>query len=96
MAFIGISNWALDPAKMNRGIMVTRNDPTEEELVFSASGICSNKVDDPVKSKLEQYFNPLAKAYLTICNLQRREFFGLRDFYRYWIMLNLLTIIFLL
>ena len=70
---------------MNRGIMVTRNDPTEKELVFSARGICSNKMNDPVKLKLEQYFNPLAKAYLTVCKRQKREFFGLRDFYRYLI-----------
>ena len=67
---------------MNRGIMVTRNDPTEEELVFSARGICSNKLNDPVKSLLEKYFSPLAKSYLAICNKQKREFFGLRDFYR--------------
>ena len=36
VAFIGISNWALDPAKMNRGIMVTRSDPKVDELVTSA------------------------------------------------------------
>ena len=36
VAFIGISNWALDPAKMNRGVMVTRGDPDEDELVISA------------------------------------------------------------
>jgi len=72
---------------MNRGIMVTRNDPTEEELVFSARGICSNKENDPVKSNLEQYFNQLAKAYLAISKQQKREFFGLRDFYRYPILL---------
>ena len=36
VAFIGISNWALDPAKMNRGVMVTRGDPTEDELELSA------------------------------------------------------------
>ena len=36
VAFIGISNWALDPAKMNRGIMVTRCDPNEGELETSA------------------------------------------------------------
>jgi len=72
----------LDPAKMNRGIMVTRNDPTEKELIFSARGICSNKKNDPVKAELEQYFSPLAKSYLAICEQQKREFFGLRDFYR--------------
>ena len=36
VAFIGISNWALDPAKMNRGVMVTRGDPDVDELVLSA------------------------------------------------------------
>ena len=36
MAFIGISNWALDPAKMNRGIMVRRSDPTVADLIESA------------------------------------------------------------
>lgn len=36
MAFIGISNWALDPAKMNRGIMVIRNNLSLEELQDSA------------------------------------------------------------
>ena len=32
VAFIGLSNWALDPAKMNRGIMLSRNEPSENEL----------------------------------------------------------------
>ncbi len=68
---------------MNRGIMVTRNDPSAHELVFSAQGICANEKDDPVRKILEQYFEPLAKAYLCICEQQKREFFGLRDFYRY-------------
>ena len=36
VAFLGISNWALDPAKMNRGMMVSRVEPTTEELVLSA------------------------------------------------------------
>ncbi len=36
VAFIGISNWALDPAKMNRGIMVQRGVPDEQELIDSA------------------------------------------------------------
>ena len=36
VAFIGVSNWALDPAKMNRGIMVMRGEPSIDELVNSA------------------------------------------------------------
>ena len=82
VAFIGISNWALDPAKMNRGVMVTRADPNADELVFSARGICSNRNDDPIRTKLEEFFKPFATAYLSICQKQDREFFGLRDFYR--------------
>ena len=81
MAFVGISNWALDPAKMNRGVMVTRGDPDIKELQLSARGICSNMEDDCVKDMLEQYFEPLAEAYKEICENQKREFFGLRDFY---------------
>ena len=83
VAFIGFSNWALDPAKMNRGVMVTRGDPSEDELEFSAEGICSYKVDDPVKARLKLYFKPLSEAYKEICKKQDRVFFGLRDFYRY-------------
>uniref|UniRef100_A0A1X7TWB5 RZ-type domain-containing protein n=1 Tax=Amphimedon queenslandica TaxID=400682 RepID=A0A1X7TWB5_AMPQE len=84
VAFIGISNWALDPAKMNRGVMVTRGDPDIEELIMSARGICSNDKDDPVKDKLKVCFKPLASAYKEICEEQKRcqrPFFGLRDFY---------------
>jgi hypothetical protein len=36
VAFIGISNWALDPAKMNRGILLQREVPDEDELIESA------------------------------------------------------------
>jgi len=82
VAFIGISNWALDPAKMNRGVMVTRGNPDTRELQLSAQGICSNREDDLVKRRLEMYFEPLAEAYKEICRKQKREFFGLRDFYR--------------
>lgn len=36
VGFIGLSNWALDPAKMNRGIMLSRGVPTIRELIDSA------------------------------------------------------------
>ncbi|CAD7951650.1 unnamed protein product, partial [Amoebophrya sp. A25] len=32
-AFVATSNWNLDPAKMNRGLFVTRSMPSEEDLV---------------------------------------------------------------
>ena len=37
VAFIGISNWALDPAKMNRGILVQRGVPDVGELITTAT-----------------------------------------------------------
>ena len=33
-------------------------------------------------ARLEHYFPHLARSYIEINKLQRREFFGLRDFYR--------------
>ncbi|XP_047401153.1 E3 ubiquitin-protein ligase RNF213 isoform X1 [Sciurus carolinensis] len=79
VGFIGISNWALDPAKMNRGIFVTRSSPSEEELIESARGICS--ADSLVQDRVRVYFAPFAKAYETVCQRQDKEFFGLRDYY---------------
>jgi hypothetical protein len=36
VAFIGISNWALDASKMNRGISLCRPISTEKELLETA------------------------------------------------------------
>ncbi|KAM4890524.1 E3 ubiquitin-protein ligase RNF213 [Sylvia borin] len=79
VGFIGISNWALDPAKMNRGIFVSRGDPSREELIESAKGICCSARG--ALQKVEQYFHHFADAYESICKTQDREFFGLRDYY---------------
>ncbi|XP_029383406.1 E3 ubiquitin-protein ligase rnf213-beta [Echeneis naucrates] len=80
VGFVGISNWALDPAKMNRGIFVSRWDPSENELVETAKGICSSSND--ILLKITHLFQPLAKAFLSICKeTSRNQFFGLRDYY---------------
>ncbi|KAH3728508.1 hypothetical protein DPMN_054465, partial [Dreissena polymorpha] len=82
VAFIGISNWALDPAKMNRGILVQREVPDLEELKTSAKGICQTK--EEVESFIEPLIGPLSVAYLDIfkkASEEMREFYGLRDFY---------------
>ena len=94
VAFIGISNWALDPAKMNRGIMVERCSPTSDELIQSAEGIASmvesdeNDDLDPntatrISLELKALFPTLSEMYSNLCKNQEseREFFGLRDFY---------------
>ena len=79
LAFLGISNWALDPAKMNRGIHVNRSAPSQADLVESARVICSrNPRVKPLVSQLAQGYSQLyeeAKGGL------HADFFGLRDFY---------------
>ncbi|XP_069511290.1 E3 ubiquitin-protein ligase RNF213 isoform X2 [Ambystoma mexicanum] len=82
VGFIGISNWALDPAKMNRGIFVCRGDPDRRELIESAKGICCE--NDFVHQRIKNYFSLFADAYKQISKTQKRqkkEFFGLRDYY---------------
>ncbi|XP_065676513.1 E3 ubiquitin-protein ligase rnf213-alpha-like isoform X2 [Hydra vulgaris] len=89
VAFIGISNWSLDPAKMNRGIMLYRGQPDLEELVETARNICLN--DEYVFGMIASLFEPLTKGYLEVyekqnkCDIikkyRKEEFFGLRDFY---------------
>lgn len=79
VGFIGISNWALDPAKMNRGVFVSRGDPDHNELIETANGICS--LQPVVLKNIKHLFKPLAEAYLKICKKRPKGFFGLRDYY---------------
>ncbi|XP_040977593.1 E3 ubiquitin-protein ligase rnf213-alpha-like [Aquila chrysaetos chrysaetos] len=78
VGFVGISNWALDPAKMNRGLLVFRTEPSKEELVKTAKGICA---DQPHLERIEHLFPILANFYCNVLKTQETEFFGLRDFY---------------
>uniref|UniRef100_A0A9J7YJS3 RING-type E3 ubiquitin transferase n=1 Tax=Cyprinus carpio carpio TaxID=630221 RepID=A0A9J7YJS3_CYPCA len=79
VGFVGISNWALDPAKMNRGIFVSRWDPSEKDLVETAEGICSSSQN--ILLKIKHLLPKLAKGYLDICKIDSEQFFGLRDYY---------------
>ncbi|XP_035692571.1 E3 ubiquitin-protein ligase rnf213-alpha-like [Branchiostoma floridae] len=81
VAFVGISNWALDPAKMNRGIFLSRGVPDNDDLKKSARGICEH--DEIVMTQLQTMLGSLAGAYTDLYRpqLKDREYFGLRDFY---------------
>lgn len=80
VGFVGISNWALDPAKMNRGIFVSRGDPSQDELVETAKGICASS--QQILLKIKHLFPPLARAFSRICvETSKNQFFGLRDYY---------------
>jgi hypothetical protein len=79
VSFVGISNWALDPAKMNRGILLSRGVPSQPDLIKIAKGICAS--DEDALELMATVFNDLAKGYCHLYETQEREFFGLRDFY---------------
>lgn len=76
VGFVGISNWALDPAKMNRGIFVSRWDPSEDELEKN----CHARQQRELASRATEdtYFRLLAVAFLsaTACQLPRRQVSG--------------------
>ncbi|CAD7944987.1 unnamed protein product [Amoebophrya sp. A25] len=72
---IGISNWALDAAKMSRAVHLYRSPPTIDDLTLTAEGmICNNQ--------LKMYLRSLAEAFHAIYQQQPRpDFWGLREFY---------------
>jgi hypothetical protein len=75
VAVVGISNWTLDRAKMNRAIHLTRPEPTIEDLKDTAMGIITNH-------HLSASLRSLAEAYYHVYhNLKNTDFFGLRDYY---------------
>jgi len=72
---VGISNWALDAAKMSRCVTLYRPPPTVEDLVATAKGmVCA--------TNLEAYLRPLCEAFFEIYkNQTRKDFWGMREFY---------------
>ena len=68
---------ALDPAKMNRAILLQRTPPDVEDLIKIGRGIgdkACRQLTDPIISEL-------ADGYLKVYEDQEKEYFGLRDFY---------------
>ncbi len=82
LAVVGISNWALDPAKMNRAIHLSRPEPDKDDLFETAKAIAndagrSHTIDDSM-------LKHIAAAYLNYYESQSiRNFHGLRDFYSF-------------
>lgn len=72
---VGISNWALDPAKMNRAVHLYRPAPSVEDLSLTAEGMVRS-------ANLKGYLRSLAHAYNTTYQSQEHpDFWGLREFY---------------
>lgn len=87
--FIGISNWALDPAKMNRGIFLARPRPDIAQLIqtaqfdmsrpsFLALGKgpwrCICDEGRPEYVLIQEYIPVLTKAYLRVYDHQDEDY----------------------
>ena len=68
---------ALDPAKMNRAILLQRTPPDVKDLVKIGQGIG----DKTCRQLTDPIIRDLAEGYLAVYNDQEKEYFGLRDFY---------------
>eukprot|EP00929_Paragymnodinium_shiwhaense_P043162 TRINITY_DN22233_c0_g2_i1.p1 TRINITY_DN22233_c0_g2~~TRINITY_DN22233_c0_g2_i1.p1 ORF type:complete len:3205 (-),score=983.73 TRINITY_DN22233_c0_g2_i1:80-9475(-) len=76
IACVGISNWALDAAKMNRCVMLYRPPPTVRDLQATAEGMAGGSAN------LKGYLHSLAVAFEeTYRTQQQRDFWGMREFY---------------
>ena len=86
IAFVGVSNWALDASKMNRGIFLSIVEPDENDLIKTANTI-ANSYDDRLTIKFKSIFEKLARSYKQYLIVIKekytdyKNFHGLRDFY---------------
>ena len=84
VAVVGISNWSLDAAKMNRAIHLSRPEPTEEDLCETGHSLhyAEDRDLDNSQHLSEKELECLAEAYFEYQNLQTHaNFHGLRDYY---------------
>ena len=84
--FLGISNWRLDAAKINRALSLTITDYDIEDLEDTAISIAES-LNAPLTNKYKDFFETLARTYneYIIFNQntirENKDFHGNRDFY---------------
>ena len=84
--FLGISNWRLDAAKINRALNLTITDYEKEDLQETAISI-DEALNLDLSNKYKDFFETLAKTYHEYLlfnqnNIkENKDFHGNRDFY---------------
>ena len=85
VAFFGLTNWALDASKMNRGIRNSSQDPDEEDLIMTGTEIAKSVDEKNVFKDNEKLFTILSRTYFDYRNKKAetgyKDFHGNRDFY---------------
>ena len=84
VSFFGLTNWALDASKMNRGIRICVQDPDEEDLKYTSFEI-ANSIDEIIFNENKKLFIFLSKSYFKFKQKESgtgyKDFHGNRDFY---------------
>ena len=83
--FLGISNWRLDAAKINRALSLTITDYDINDLEETAISI-AEALDNELSNKYKDYFESLARTYYEYLkynqnSIDNKDFHGNRDFY---------------
>jgi hypothetical protein len=84
VAVVGISNWALDAAKMNRAIHLSRPEPTPNDLEETAISLflADSEPQEEIDASTKSVLSCLANAYHEYQSKQgQANFHGLRDYY---------------
>lgn len=82
VAVVGISNWALDGAKMNRAIVLSRPEPEVHDLQMTAKAIQESILKGSPNAIFSRALEDLAAHYHAYSSDQPvQNFHGLRDFY---------------
>ncbi|XP_078659777.1 uncharacterized protein LOC144904631 [Branchiostoma floridae x Branchiostoma belcheri] len=88
VAVVGISNWALDAAKMNRAIHLSRPEPDKTDLYKTGKSLAQAALERAYPGGKEltvsqdNALNALAEAYFEYEEKQTyKNFHGLRDYY---------------
>ena len=89
-AFVGISNWVLDAAKMNRGLHISIPELDEEDIIITAKTIAESYNEELI-SKFNDFFVNLGKTYYNYKQYLKEkhyldgneDFHGNRDFFHF-------------
>eukprot|EP01063_Lacrimia_lanifica_P019635 TRINITY_DN2709_c0_g1_i1.p1 TRINITY_DN2709_c0_g1~~TRINITY_DN2709_c0_g1_i1.p1 ORF type:complete len:3358 (+),score=963.91 TRINITY_DN2709_c0_g1_i1:646-10074(+) len=76
IAIVGLSNWTLDAAKMNRAVCLQRPEPATKDIHLTGEHILGLGEQD------REFLRTLAVSYHAVYTGQTgREFIGMRDYY---------------
>ena len=84
--FLGISNWKLDAAKINRALNLSITDYDQKDLEDTAIAI-ADALDKDISSRNSNFFKTLAQTYFEYKKFiqdsitENKDFHGNRDFY---------------